>query len=244
MTIDTTLSNAIPNELSNFAMVVGPELAQLISRTQSCMVKMGHFAQEIIHEMLSPYEMSVDEIDSFLGHNRGGGLQRLTSYDVGYFTWKAFTQSRFFHNVGIGEFRMGDGRKVSRPDYFVVVNSREGAYLMIIEQKIGSKFDTKSVIAERDALFTLYSMIKPHVRHVHVCPMIATTSPMSDKDITDGFKNYLPLGVIEDGVVSVVRNSTLFETLGIPYVMEDRLAKIRAENAQYFINEVQKISGN
>jgi hypothetical protein len=26
--------------------------------------------------------------------------------------------------------------------------------------------------------------------------------------------------------------------------MEDRLAKIRAENAQYFINEVQKISGN
>ena len=52
-------------------MVVGPEQAQLVSRTQSCMVSMGHYIQQVIDEMLKPYEMSIDEIDSFLGHNRG-----------------------------------------------------------------------------------------------------------------------------------------------------------------------------
>lgn len=241
MAINTKLENAVPNALSNFAMVVGPDLAELISRTQSCMVSMGHYIHQVIDEMLNPYEMSVDEIDSFLGHNRGGGLIRYTDFDVGYFNWDTFTKTRFYNNVGIGEFRMGDGRKVSRPDYFVVVNAREGAYLIIVEQKIGSKFDTKSVVAERDALTTMYSFMKPYLAHVHVCPVIATTSLMSDNDIFDGYKRMLPLDIIEDGVVSVIRNRFLFETIGVPYVMEDRLSEIRQQNAQYFINEVMKL---
>lgn len=241
MAINTKLENAVPNVLSNFAMVVGPDLAELISRTQSCMVSMGHYIHQVIDEMLNPYEMSVDEIDSFLGHNRGGGLIRYTDFDVGYFNWDTFTKTRFYNNVGIGEFRMGDGRKVSRPDYFVVVNAREGAYLIIVEQKIGSKFDTKSVVAERDALTTMYSFMKPYLAHVHVCPVIATTSLMSDEDIFDGYKRMLPLDIIEDGVVSVIRNRFLFETIGVPYVMEDRLSEIRQQNAQYFINEVMKL---
>lgn len=241
MAINTKLENAVPNTLSNFAMVVGPDLAELISRTQSCMVSMGHYIHQVIDEMLNPYEMSVDEIDSFLGHNRGGGLIRYTDFDVGYFNWDTFTKTRFYNNVGIGEFRMGDGRKVSRPDYFVVVNAREGAYLIIVEQKIGSKFDTKSVVAERDALTTMYSFMKPYLAHVHVCPVIATTSLMSDNDIFDGYKRMLPLDIIEDGVVSVIRNRFLFETIGVPYVMEDRLSEIRQQNAQYFINEVMKL---
>lgn len=241
MAINTKLENAVPNVLSNFAMVVGPDLAELISRTQSCMVSMGHYIHQVIDEMLNPYEMSVDEIDSFLGHNRGGGLIRYTDFDVGYFNWDTFTKTRFYNNVGIGEFRMGDGRKVSRPDYFVVVNAREGAYLIIVEQKIGSKFDTKSVVAERDALTTMYSFMKPYLAHVHVCPVIATTSLMSDNDIFDGYKRMLPLDIIEDGVVSVIRNRFLFETIGVPYVMEDRLSEIRQQNAQYFINEVMKL---
>ena len=238
MTINTTLETATPNKLSNFAMVVGPELAQLISRTQSCMVSMGHYVQEVIHDMLNPYQMSQDEIDSFMGT---GGLARRTAFDIGYFTWERFTTTNFYHDVGIGDFRMGDGRHASRPDYFIVVNSRDGAYLIIVEQKLGSKFDTKSVVAERDALMTMYSMIKPHTGHLHVCPIIATTSVMTDKEIINGFKNKLAMNTIEDGVVSVVRNSHLFATIGVPYVMEDRLAKIRAENAQYFINEVRKL---
>ena len=241
MAINTKLETAIPNELSNFAMVVGPELAQLVSRTQSCMVSMGHYIQQVIDEMLKPYEMSIDEIDSFLGHNRGGGLIRYTDFDVGYFSWEMFTKTRFYNNVGIGDFRMGDGRKVSRPDYFVVVNAREGAYLIVVEQKIGSKFDTKSVVAERDALQTMYSFMKPYLSHVHVCPIIATTSPMSDENLYDGYKRMLPLNVIADGEISVVRNKHLFNTIGVPYIMEDRLAESRRENAQYFINEVLKL---
>lgn len=241
MAINTKLETAIPNELSNFAMVVGPELAQLVSRTQSCMVSMGHYIQQVIDEMLKPYEMSIDEIDSFLGHNRGGGLIRYTDFDVGYFSWEMFTKTRFYNNVGIGDFRMGDGRKVSRPDYFVVVNAREGAYLIVVEQKIGSKFDTKSVVAERDALQTMYSFMKPYLSHVHVCPIIATTSLMSDDDLYDGYKRMLPLNVIADGEISVVRNKHLFNTIGVPYIMEDRLSEIRRDNAQYFINEVLKL---
>lgn len=242
MAINTKLETAVPNDLSNFAMVVGADLAALVSRTQSCMVSMGHYIHEVIDEMLKPFEMTIDEIDSFLGHNRGGGLIRYTDFDIGYFTWDMFTKTRFYNNVGIGEFRMGDGRKISRPDYFVVVNARDGAYLIVVEQKIGSKFDTKSVVAERDALTTMYSFMKPYLSHVHVCPIIATTSPMDDDALFDGFKRMMPLGVIEDGVVSVVRNRDLFATIGVPYVMDDRMAAIRQENAQYFINEVMKLT--
>jgi hypothetical protein len=239
MAINTKIETAVPNLDSNFAMVLGPELGQLMSRVQSVMVSMGHYIHRVIDEMLNPYDMSVDEIDSFLGVGRG--LARYSEFDIGYFTWDKFTDTKFYQNAGIGEFRMGDGRKVSRPDYFIVVNAREGAYLIVVEQKIGAKFDTKSVVAERDALSSIYSMIKPYTRHLHVCPVIATTSCVDTETLNDGFKRILPIDLIEDGVVALVRNEFLFNTIGIPYVMEDRMAEIRAENARFFIDQVNRV---
>lgn len=236
MAINTKIETAIPNPDSNFAMVLGPELGQLMSRVQSVMVSMGHYMHSVIDEMLNPYDMTVEEIDSFLGV--GKGLARYTEFDIGYFTWDKFTTTKFFHKTGIGDFRMGDGRKLSRPDYFVVVNAREGAYLIVVEQKIGAKFDTKSVAAERDALSSIYSMIKPYVRHIHVCPVIATTSCVDVETLNIGFKKLLPIDVIEDGVVALVRNEFLFNTIGVEYVMEDRMAVIREENAKFFLEQV------
>ena len=84
----------------------------------------------------------------------------------------------------------------------------------------------------------IYSMIKPYVRHIHVCPVIATTSCVETETLNIGFKKLLPIDIIEDGVVALVRNEFLFSTIGVPYVMEDRMAPIREENAKFFLEQV------
>ena len=53
MAINTKIETAVPNPDSNFAMVLGPELGQLMSRVQSVMVSMGHYMHSVIDEMLN-----------------------------------------------------------------------------------------------------------------------------------------------------------------------------------------------
>ena len=233
------VANATPRPNTNYAMAVGPELADIMSQVQSVMTSMGTYIQQVLHDMCSPYQLSTDEIDSFLG--AGCGLAQQSIFDVGYFTWDDFTNTKFYDMVGFADFRMGDGRKLSRPDYFLVANTRVGAYLIIVEQKIGAKYNTKSVNAEKNALMTMYAMFAPHTSHLHVCPVIATTSIADDQQIKSGF-NYLPMNEIVDGQVSVVRNKFLFEeVLGIQYIAEDELYAVREANAEYVMSAISEV---
>ena len=233
------VKDAVARPNTNYALVLGPELADVVSKVQSVMTSMGTYIQQVLHEMCSPYQMTTDEIDSFLG--AGCGLARQTTFDVGYFTWDDFTKTKFYDMVGFADFRLGDGRKLSRPDYFLVANTRVGAYLIIVEQKVGAKYNTKSINAEKSALMAMYAMFAPYTSHLHVCPVIATTSVADDQQIISGF-NYLPMNEIVNGQVSVVRNKFLFEeVLGIKYVAEDKLEEVRAANAQYVTSEVVRV---
>lgn len=235
------VEDAVARQNTNYSLVLGPELANIMSQVQSVMTSMGTYIQQVLHEMCVPYQMSTDSIDSFLG--AGCGLARQTPFDVGYFTWDDFTKTKFYDMVGFSDFRLGDGRKLSRPDYFLVANTRVGAYLIIVEQKVGAKYNTKSINAEKSALMSMFAMFAPYTSHLHVCPVIATTSVADDQQIMSGF-NYLPMNEIVNGQVSVVRNEYLFEeVLGIKYEAADKLEAVRAANAQYVKNEVLRVMG-
>lgn len=235
------VEDAVARPNTNYSMVLGPELANVMSQVQSVMTSMGTYIQQVLHEMCVPYQMSTDSIDSFLG--AGCGLARQTPFDVGYFTWDDFTKTKFYDMVGFSDFRLGDGRKLSRPDYFLVANTRVGAFLIIVEQKVGAKYNTKSINAEKSALMSMFAMFAPYTSHLHVCPVIATTSVADDQQILSGF-NYLPMNEIVNGQVSVVRNEYLFEeVLGIKYEAADKLEAVRAANAQYVKNEVLRVMG-
>ncbi len=235
------VEDAVARPNTNYSLVLGPELANVMSQVQSVMTSMGTYIQQVLHEMCVPYQMSTDSIDSFLG--AGCGLARQTPFDVGYFTWDDFTKTKFYDMVGFSDFRLGDGRKLSRPDYFLVANTRVGAYLIIVEQKVGAKYNTKSINAEKSALMSMFAMFAPYTSHLHVCPVIATTSVADDQQILSGF-NYLPMNEIVNGQVSVVRNEYLFEeVLGIKYEAADKLEVVRAANAQYVKNEVLRVMG-
>lgn len=235
------VEDAVARPNTNYSLVLGPELANVMSQVQSVMTSMGTYIQQVLHEMCVPYQMSTDSIDSFLG--AGCGLARQTPFDVGYFTWDDFTKTKFYDMVGFSDFRLGDGRKLSRPDYFLVANTRVGAYLIIVEQKVGAKYNTKSINAEKSALMSMFAMFAPYTSHLHVCPVIATTSVADDQQILSGF-NYLPMNEIVNGQVSVVRNEYLFEeVLGIKYEAADKLEAVRVANAQYVKNEVLRVMG-
>lgn len=235
------VEDAVARPNTNYSMVLGPELANVMSQVQSVMTSMGTYIQQVLHEMCVPYQMSTDSIDSFLG--AGCGLARQTPFDVGYFTWDDFTKTKFYDMVGFSDFRLGDGRKLSRPDYFLVANTRVGAFLIIVEQKVGAKYNTKSINAEKSALMSMFAMFAPYTSHLHVCPVIATTSVADDQQILSGF-NYLPMNEIVNGQVSVVRNEYLFEeVLGIKYEAADKLEAVRVANAQYVKNEVLRVMG-
>ena len=192
-----------------------PELAHLLSRVQSLIVRNGFELERLITQAAA--ELLIADLDDFLS-------DQIMPLGVSVATKRVIKAAQAIAGQGI------------EPDFLVFERTETEQRCYIIELKDGHEFDTKSSAKERENLQTFLdrntTTLHYYQNHCRICGFNAATR----EEIREGFK-----GVID--INQAMTGREFCELLGVDYdVILAQRAADREANFDHLITELLNIS--
>ena len=192
-----------------------PELAHLLGRVQSLIVRNGFELERLITQAAA--ELLIADLDDFLS-------DQIMPIGVSVATKRVIKAAQTIAGQGI------------EPDFLVFERTETEQRCHIVELKDGHEFDTKSSAKERENLQTFLDQnattLHYYQNHCRICGFNATTRA----EIQEGFK-----GVID--ISQAMTGREFCELLGVDYdaILAQRAAD-REANFDHLITELLNIS--
>ena len=191
------------------------EVAKLLSRVQSLIIKNGYELENIVKE--STKDRHIENLDEFLS-------RQIMSSGTFLVTKKVIKASKVIQGHGI------------EPDFLVFNREESSQMCHVIELKDGHEFDTKSSAKEHANLRQFITMNADALTYFKVYANIVGFNASTREEIRTGFKNKIDLDQAMTG-------EEFCELVDLDYqTILDNRAQDRIDNMDVLINEILKIS--
>ncbi len=148
------------------------EVAQLLSRVQSLIIKNGYELENIVIELTK--DRHIDDLDDFLSHQ----IMPLGTFLA---TKKVIKDSQRIQGQGI------------EPDFLIFRHEKSSQMCYVIELKDGHEFDTKSSAKEQANLHQFIKSNADALKFFQIYAYIVGFNAISREEVRTGFKNKIEL---------------------------------------------------